>query len=171
MSSADRLLRAAAVALLLLTGACGFRPLYGDGAGATATRGLDATRVERIPNREGQMLRTQLELLFNSARTDAPTRYALNVSLTTNIRDVAIRKDETATRRNILAHADYTLTKIEDGSVMKRGNARATSSYNVAESDFATRVAQEDAIARLLDQLAVSIQTQLAIYFRETEAS
>jgi len=144
MSSADRLLRALVVGLLLLTAGCGFRPLYGEDAGGTAVQGLNETRVERIPDREGQLLRTRLELLFGSGK--APARYALNVDLSTNVRDVAIRRDETATRRNIIARADYALVRIEDGSVLDQGTARSTNSYNIAESDFATEVAREDAI-------------------------
>lgn len=165
MSSADRLLRALVVGLLLLTAGCGFRPLYGEDAGGTAVQGLNETRVERIPDREGQLLRTRLELLFGSGK--APARYALNVDLSTNVRDVAIRRDETATRRNIIARADYALVRIEDGSVLEQGTARSTNSYNIAESDFATEVAREDAIERSIEQLALSIQTQLAIFFRE----
>lgn len=167
MWSADRLLRAGAVGILLLTAACGFRPLYGNDAGATASQGLEATRVERIPNREGQILRTQLEILFDSGGVSVPTRYSLVVALSTNVRDIAIRGDETATRRNILARAGYTLVRIEDGAVLTRGGARASNSYNIAESDFATQVAQQDALARSLEQLALSIQTQLAIFYRE----
>lgn len=165
MWSADRLARALVIGLLLLTAGCGFRPLYGEDAGGTAVQGLSETRVERIPDREGQLLRTRLELLFGSG--SAPARYALNVALSTNIRDVAIRRDETATRRSIIARADYSLIRIEDGSVLNQGTARSTNSYNIAESDFATRVARDDAIERSIEQLALSVQTQLAIFFRE----
>src|SRR5690606_21492927 len=169
MWSADRLIRALVVGLLLLTAGCGFRPLYGEESGVSAVQGLNETRVERIPDREGQLLRTRLELLFGSGK--APARYALNVDLSTNVRDVAIRRDETATRRNIIARADYALVRIEDGSVLEQGTARSTNSYNIAESDFATEVAREDAIERSIEQLALSIQTQLAIFFRENDPS
>ena len=152
---------------MLLTAACGFRPLYGNDAGASATQGLEATRVERIPNRAGQLLRTQLEILFDSGGAGVSTRYALQVAMSTNIRDLAIRRDETATRRNIVARADYTLVRIEDGAILTRGAARAGNSYNIAESDFATSVAQQDALERSIEQLALSIQTQLAIFYRE----
>lgn len=171
MWSADRALRALVVALLLLAGGCGFRPLYGDQAGAEASEALSATRVERIPNRAGQRLRTQLEILFGSGSGLASTRYSLQVDLSTNIRDIAIREDETATRRNILARAEYALVRIEDGAVLTRGAARATNSYDIAESDFATIAARRDAVARAIEQLGVSIQTQLAIFLRQREVS
>ena len=153
------------VAGCLLLAACGFQPLYGTRPDGAPVEALRAVEVAIIPDRQGQILRNQLQLLFNPTGAPAPDAYRLAVALTTSGADALIRKDETASRLDLVVTAEFTLTSLPDGRVLHRGRARSVNSFDVVESDFATINAERDALEASLRQIAHTIQTQLAIYF------
>ena len=153
---------------LLLT-ACGFQPLYGERQGAPAVA-LKSIEIATIPDRQGQILRNQLELLLNPSGTPAQNSYRLSVSLATSGAEALIRQDETATRLDQTVTADYALTSLQDQRVVTRGRARSVNSFDVVESDHATLNAERDALEGNLRRIAHSIQTQLAVFFERDAA-
>ena len=156
------------LALPLLT-ACGFQPLYGERQGAPAAA-LTSIEIATIPDRQGQLLRNQLELLFNPSGAPAQNAYRLSVSVATSGAEALIRQDETATRLDQTVTADYTLTSLQDKRVLTRGRARSVNSFDVVESDYATLNAERDALEANLNRIAHSIQTQLAVFFERQAA-
>ncbi|MET4699434.1 LPS-assembly lipoprotein [Constrictibacter sp. MBR-5] len=161
-----RVARAAVLLLALALPACGFKPLYGTSDGGSGVSPeLAAVEVGNIPDRPGQQLRTHLELLLDPRGTGGPARYGLQVKLRSDTADVAIRRDETATRRDVSMWASYVLTDLNGGAVLTSGQARAVNSYNVVASDVATRAGEEDARDAALRRLAEELRTRLAIYF------
>src|SRR5690606_9967568 len=118
-------LKGAALAAALLSAACGFKPLYGtDGAPAAE---LAAIAVDPIPDRLGQQLRTHLEILLDPRGAGAPERYRLNIRLDVESDDVAIRRDETATRRVQAMPATYVPPYLSDSCVGPRRPATPVS--------------------------------------------
>ena len=162
-------LAAGTLLLALAVSACGFRPLYGTANGGAAPE-LAAIEVGIIPDRAGQQLRTHLELLLDPRGTGGPSRYGLQVQLRIASDDVAIRRDETATRRDLNVSAGYVLTDLADGRVLTRGRAIAVNSYNVVASDVATRAGEQDALDASLRRLAEDLRTRLAIWFDRGDA-
>ena len=154
------------LALLLAAGvaACGFRPLYGEREGGPV-EALKGVRIATIPDRPGQLLRNQLQLLLNPTGDPAPEAYGLAVTLTTSGNDALIRKDETASRLDLTVTAEFALSALADRRVLTRGRVRSVNSFDVVESDFATLNAERDALEASLRQIAHGIQTQLAVYF------
>jgi LPS-assembly lipoprotein len=151
------------IASTLLVG-CGFRPLYGTGGpGAAATGELQAVRIELIADRSGQQLRNALQHKFGAGR--APARYTLAVALSERVIETAIRRDETASRANLFLDAAYTLAELPGGKPLSQGVVRATNSFNVLPSDYATYVSEKDARERAVEELATALETRLALFF------
>src|SRR3546814_19443770 len=98
----------------------------------------------RIPDRVGQQLRTRLELLLDPRGTGGARRYGLQIQLRVDSSDVAIRRDETASRRNLAMNAGYVLTDLAEGKVPTRGKSTTVNSYNVVASDVDRQSAVEE---------------------------
>src|SRR3546814_3176865 len=119
------------VAVLTLAG-CGFRPLYATAEGGAADE-LATIEVGRIPDRVGQQLRTRLELLLDPRGSGGVRRYGLQIQLRVDSSDVAIRRDETASRRDLAMSAGYVLTDLPAGQVLTPGLSRAVNRYRPEE--------------------------------------
>lgn len=158
-----------AFALLLCLaplGACGFEPLYAERPGAV-TAALKEIRVDPIPDRIGQKLRTELQRRFNPLNEPAAADYRLTVAISEDVLGTASREDNTVTRVNLTLFGRYILRRIDGDTEVARGTVRSTNSYNVLASDFATLVAEDDARDRAVREIATAIQTRLALRLRE----
>lgn len=155
-------------AVLLLTG-CGFSPLYGtrhDTGAAAVGSGFDAIFIANIPDRQGQYLRNALiDRLYAHGRPAAP-RYTLTIApVNQKKRDLDITKSASATRAQLRLDTTMTLSDNVDGKVLLKRDLLAITSYNILQSQFTTRVSQDDAQRSGLDDLARQIEQQLALYF------
>ncbi len=157
--------RRALAGLLLLSG-CGFRPLYGERAESTpVAAGLETVRVGLIPERNGQLLRRNLEERLRSGQ--AAARYDLRVGLAYGIELQGFARDGTPSRVRVTATANWFLfDTASPPRLVTRGTERAFDAYNVPENQFfsaeTSRLATEQ---RLLDQLAEDIVRRLAVRF------
>jgi LPS-assembly lipoprotein len=157
-------------ALALMTfalSACGFQPLYGrpqDGSLSPAEHLADV-RIAPLPDRIGQQLHNLLRDRLNPQGQPRNPSYELQVNLTESRQELSIRKDETATRSNLLVSAQFLLQSVESGEVVLRGLATSTNSYNILTSQFATTYAELDARKRGLREISDDIRTRLSIYF------
>lgn len=148
----------------LLAG-CGYRPLYGErGAdGASVVDELALVRIEAIPNRIGQQLYNLLRERLNPQGKPGAPKYALKVTLTEQRENLFLEKDETATRANLTLKADFTLSRIDGGSVIAKGLSRSVSSYDILASQFASVVSEEDALLRGVRVISDDIKTRVAL--------
>lgn len=148
----------------LLAG-CGFRPLYGDfGDGDVGTRFL---RVEIDPakDREGQILNNELvRLLYGSREPERPI-YRLTMKLNQQTTSLVVRKSAFATRAYLDMRISFKLTDIATGAHVHSGNSRATVSYNILDSEFATLLAEKDARERGLRVLSQDMRVRLGTFF------
>ncbi len=160
-------------AALLVLGACalglvgcGFQPLYGQ-SGAGSSENLAAIQIDQIADRMGQRMRN---LLFDKLTPrGAPDRplYRLSVSLRESKQELAIRKDESATRANLTVIANFSLSVIQRPDIgTLSGTAASTNSYNVLQSEYATLSAENDARIRALAVLAEEIRLRVAAGLR-----
>ena len=168
MSSSDSLLARCGVtilALVLLAG-CGFQPLYGTTAsGGGATEKLGQIRVDPIPDRIGQQIRNFLLDRLNPYGQPARPVYRLIVEPTVLSTDLGIERDETATRALLQLNVQYSLLESASGRVVFSATARSTNSFNIVDSDFATKSAETDALERAAREVSDAIRIRLGIFF------
>ena len=162
MSCRSRRLPPLLLLLAVAAAGCGFRPLYAERDGAQA--GLAAIGVAPIEHRTGQRLRNLLLERLNPAGAPARPRYALGIRLAERKQNLAIRKDATATRANLVLTATYRLERRADGETLLRGAARSTNSYNIVDDPFATLAAERDARIRAVRELAEELKLRLALF-------
>jgi LPS-assembly lipoprotein len=157
------MIRTAAALLLCLTlGACGFRPLYGD---VRLSPQLASIFVDPIAEPAGFELRNSLIDLLRSDGEQAGKAYRLTITLTDTNQGVALQNDATITRYNDTVTANYVLTDAR-GEELRRGALTSLSSYNVANSPYATLSARQDSDKRAAQDLAQRIGLDLGVYFR-----
>lgn len=157
--------RSALLFICLALGACGFEPLYGENRGddTTVTASMAAIRIEAIPDRIGQKMYNMLhERLTPEGRIEEP-RYSLRVRLRESNDELLYERDETATRANLTIRADYELRRLEDDEVIAKGTSRATSSYDILSSQYATVVSEDDARERTARVVSDDIRTRVAV--------
>ncbi len=159
------------LALVPSVGACGFRPLYDQRQDAAVTADLAAIQINVIADREGQKLHNFLLDRLNSKGPAATPLYRLRVTLTTDRRSLALRKDETATRVNLTLTAKYLLRDLRTAKVLFEGRSRATNSYNILQSEFATLASLDDATTQAARELSDEIKTRLAIFLSQRRNS
>jgi LPS-assembly lipoprotein len=156
------------VAAALMLGACGFRPLYGTGSAVNTAEELALIKVEPIPDRVGQQVRNELVDRFNTGQSPASQRYTLYITLNEGTQQLAVQRNQLATRANYRLSASYYL--VEGGNRVFSSSRTVISSYNILSADFSTLTAAQDAQARATRELADAISTSLAIYFGEQRA-
>ena len=160
------------VLLAFAAAACGFRPLHGPPPSAapgakqlTTAEQLARIRILPLENREGQRLHNLLRDRLNPAGQPRKPAYTLALTLISTIQRLGIRKDETATRANLVLSASYVLRVAGSTAVVTGGSLRSINSYNILDAFFATTIAEADALKRGLRVIADDIALRLAVHF------
>lgn len=171
MSWFDRPVRMAVLVTAMCAAGCGFRPLY-QGRGEGSVRAMTGSiEVQPILDRSGQLLRNHLLDRLNPAGVPASARYSLAVEIRETIRELAIRKDEVATRANMTLIASYRLTRLADRRQVDKATVQSTVSYNILQNDFATISARDNARERGLRDLSEIIEIRLALFMNRERAA
>jgi len=139
------LLTAFALLLMVPLSACGFQPLYANGAAA------GNITVEQIDGRPGHALRKALIQELAAGLPGLEENATLTVILDSRLQRLALRPDEAASRTDIIGRAEYVLAT---GSNAISGKIDAETSYNVPTEPFADITAQIDANERVMTVLA-----------------
>lgn len=153
--------------LALATGACGFRPLYGEIGGKPGGQAVfDSIYVDTIPvERIGFELRNNLiGVLQGSARPEG-AKYRLEVTTSQGLEGIAVEPNASVTRYNFNLVAHYALSDIHTGAVLDHGVETTLSEYDVVSSPYSTLVAQQAAQQRATEDIANRIRVDLAVYF------
>lgn len=152
--------------MLALSG-CGFRPVYGTGGadnGVDAMEDLQATKINLIEDREGQVLHNLLLDRFNPKGQPTKSRHALDVTLEYTTVDRGTLIDATVTRAELTVKVDAILTAFDETKLFK---SRAVSTYSVSTSDYAAEVAKKNALDRTLVVIADDLRIQIATFFEK----
>lgn len=157
-----------------LLSACGFTPLYGtrspEGNSPSSLRSSFAqVEVSLIPDRSGQMLRNLLiDRLYSGG-------YPVNPSYTLKIEKLAeakgeldITKSAEATRAQLTIRTQMVLLDAKGVEVLRRPLSSITS-YNVLQSEFATRVTEENARGNAIAEIARQVELALSLYFHTSK--
>ena len=153
--------------LALVLSACGFQPLYGPTrAGvSSSTEQMAVIRIAPLPDRIGQQMHNLLRDRLNPAGQPRDPAFELRLTLSEARQELSIRKDETASRANLILAAKFSLHEIGSDRLLLQGQASSTNSYNILSSQFATTYAESNARSRGLREMSDDIRTRLGIYF------
>lgn len=153
--------------------ACGFSPLYGGTAGPNNVPGaFEEISIASIPERHGQILRNALMDRIYRSGTPAAPQYRVevnNLSLETEDLVETIRAD--VSREQVTASGTLRLIDLSTGEELFAQRIRAIGSYNVLDSQFATRISEREVTENVLNELALRIERALAVYFAGQSAS
>ena len=156
--------------LLMLSG-CGFQPIYGnlgtDAKTSNIETQLKQTEIDLISDREGQYLRNLLIDQLHNTGAISPALYRLNVSKIDETRkDLDLTKESDSTIAQLRLKTNVKLTRKSDQKVLLQKNIWTTTSYNILESQFTTRVSRNDARENGLKELARQIEQQVVLAIR-----
>ncbi len=90
--------------------------------------------------------------------------FVLDVDVTESKQSLAVRKDATATRANLIIVATFNLRNVQTEKRVFAGTVRSINSYNILDADFATLSAESDARRRAVRDLATEIRSRLGIF-------
>lgn len=160
------LLRLSVIIGLLALTACGFTPMYGS-SGHNAPKQLEQVDIALIPNESGVYLRNLLIDNFYQDGYPKSPAYTLSVANITEAKtDLDITIESDATRKQITLTAIMVLVDSKTGQAVLSRNLRALTSYNVLDSQFTTRVSEQDAREAALADLARQIENQVVLYLK-----
>jgi LPS-assembly lipoprotein len=158
--------------LLLLLTACGFTPMHGKYSAQSSQavqQNLAQISIANIPNREGQFLKNALIDRFYTDGRPSNALYVLDIEPIDEIlTDLDITKSSDATRAQLRLNTIINLKDKATNAVVLRRKLTAVTSYNILQSQFTTRVSEQDARENALNDLADQIERQLALYFNRT---
>jgi LPS-assembly lipoprotein len=147
-------------------GGCGFQPLYGARDNdAEVSSSLASIRIEPLRDRVGQQMHNFLRDRLNPGGQPSAPSYRLRVGLTESLSELAVRRDETATRANLRMDAKFFLLDENGQNALLTGRSSSTTSYDILRNPFATTVSEADARERALREVADNIRTRLAVFF------
>lgn len=159
--------RLTALGIAAVLGACGFHPLYGEidhreaGQSVFGSVYVDPIVGERI----GYELRNDLIDTLKGPDKPDSALYRLKVTTTQGTEGIAVEPDASITRYNYNLAAEYQLSNMRTGAVVKRGQQVTLASYDVVESPYATLVAKQNAQKRAAEEVAYRIRVDLAVFF------
>lgn len=167
MSSPRRILAIAALLGLTVLAGCGFQPLYGSSPNAVSQQDLSEVRIGPLRDRVGQLLRLRLAKTMHPRGQARVPKWQLAIDLNTTEQRLGIRKDETATRANLVLEAKFRLLGIPSNKVAFQGRSVITISYNILESRFGTVASRSDAERRATRELGDNIKNRVALFLAQ----
>lgn len=164
--------------LAAAAGACGFRPLYRkDASDPGVTRALAQIKIMNVRaekpeyDRLGQEMKNLLRERLTPDGAPQRPRYMLDSELRVSLARTGIQITEEATRARLTVRSRFTLTDAATKAVLYRGTEQSVNSYNVADSQYATLSAENDAAFRAVREISDSIRIRLAIFFERESGS
>lgn len=158
------------VAALTLSG-CGFRPMYGSHSAAAEKSSQSATAlstiaIDVIPDRSGQILRNDLvDRFYETGAPSSPTA-RLHIDKINVIKtELDLTKSSEATRAQLHIKTRMTLTDVATGANLLTRDLQTVTSYNILESEFATRVTEDSALESALHDIARQAELNLSLYY------
>lgn len=158
-------------AMMMLVAACGFKPLY-DQSGANdqiarqALIEMGKIKIERIPNREGQLFRNALIASINPRGEPSNPKYRLATSLSHSVRSSGTSLDDDAARNQLVATGRFTLNGDSlDAPILFTSKIHV--GFLVGSDGYVNNVARQDALNNALEQMVADARLQLAILLRD----
>ena len=156
--------------LVTLLYGCGLRPLYLKGK-QNPQPDLTAIEIRPIVDRKGQILRNLLLDQLMPKGPSAHPAYVLYVTVDVSLTNLGIRRNDRATRALMQVTATYSLKRKQDEAQLFSGTSRASSGYDILDSNFATLVAEKDALQHSMETIAQDINLRLSLLFSSDPGS
>jgi LPS-assembly lipoprotein len=160
------MMRSAALALILLLGACGLRPIYAGGSTGAVASGLRSVQVAPIPERAGWLVRNALADRLGGEVGEPG--YRLEVELDDDLTAFGIRGDAAVTRERRVLRARYRLVELSTGLVVLDATAGSDAGIDVVSSEYATVAAEQTAQERLAQMVADQMVARIALFMRNS---
>ena len=159
------------ISLVVITAAagCGFHPLYGEVApldDSFISEELSKIKVTLGSSRLDQIVYGNLLDRLTPFGIPDEHYYILSTMLFESKQGVALERDATVSRFNLVLDSEFNLKNIETGKIIFSGNVRAVAAYNVLRSEFANVIAERNARDRAAREVADEIATRISVYFR-----
>lgn len=150
---------------------CGFKPLHGQNSSAQQSNNAAALGqifIDSIPDREGQFLRNELIDRFYQSGRPAQPAYTLQIEkLDETETELDLTKSAEATRAQLRYSGTMILIDRNNGKELLRQPLSAITSYNILQSEFSTRVTEDNARLNALRDIARQIELNLSLYFNK----
>jgi LPS-assembly lipoprotein len=162
MSLSDR--ARAAAALLMAFGLAGcFQPLYGEAAHPGLVDDLKTVEVAPIKDRIGHYLGDDLVSKLNGSGETPKAKYRLTITVAQNSQTPTVSSQiNAADAATVIGKATFTLTKIDGGAVLYKGDATSAAVYDRSLQGFANLRASRDAEIRIARALSDEIALRVA---------
>ena len=144
---------------------CGYEPIYSKNI--NTNKELLSISIKNIKNRPGQILRNTLLNQLNPERERVIIKYRLIIELSESSTSLGYRRDMSATRSDLEVTAKYLLKNVKNDEIILKEDVKSISSFDVAESVYATLVAEKDAREKNLKIISDNIYTNLVIFFKK----
>lgn len=145
---------------------CGFQPLYGRGAGQSDTaKALGQVKIASIPDREGLALYNLLLDRINPGGRPTRPVYVLDSKLDVTYAGIGLNRDETTILRKADVTVDFAISK--EGKPVRKFRSTCSSTFSDSSNDYATTVAERDALQRCLRQVADEARLQVATFLKQ----
>jgi LPS-assembly lipoprotein len=164
-------MRALLLSLVLMLAGCGFQPVYGTRAEGGLSNTLRQVEVLPVPGRVGQVFVAALEDRLDPQAEGSSKRYELKPSVTVQMVPVSIAPDGTVARFRVLYDTRFTLYDREAGKRVASDRIQRSGSYQVInDAEYSAYVAEQDAIARGLEELAQDYFLRISNVLKDYEA-
>jgi LPS-assembly lipoprotein len=154
--------------LLMVLGACGFRPLYGsDSTSPGVANDLASVSIPEPRDRLSQLIRNDLMSTMRPAGTAEPDRYRLDIdAVATEDKSIEDSSNSRSARRaTVRVMADFELRDLSGGKTVYKGRTFSNVSYDDVQQSFADLQARTNALERGAHEIALDIRTRLAAHF------
>jgi LPS-assembly lipoprotein len=154
--------------LLMLLGACGFRPLYGtDSASPGVANDLASVSIPEPRDRLNQLIRNDLMSTMRPAGTAEADRYRLDIdAVATEDKSIEDSSNSRSARRStVRVMANFELRDLSGGKTVYKGRTFSNVSYDDVQQSFADLQARTNAMERGAHEIALDIRTRLAAHF------
>lgn len=156
----------AAVVLLLLLAACGFRPLYGtsnESVGVQAA--LASIAIPEPDTRLAQIIRNDLISAMSPPGRESSDDYTLLLQAVSSESSSIDTKTEGTARKTVRVNASFELVERRSGQIVARGKTFSQVSYDRTQRSFSDVQGQANALERAAHEVSVDIRTRLAAHF------
>jgi len=157
------------VPLLVLLGACGFKPLYGsDGTSPGVADDLASVTIPEPTDRLAQLIRNDLLSAMRPAGTGEPDRYRLDIDAKAmEDKSIEVKSADAAASRRLTVRvmASFELKDLSGGKTVYKGRTFSNVSYDDVQQSFADLQARTNALERGAHEVALDIRTRLAAHF------
>lgn len=153
------------VALALLLGGCGYRPLYGEIDGESVNGALASISIPEPKTRVEQLIRNELLSTISPAGGGSGGAYILVIEPEER-NELAIEEFNTDDiRRTVRLRATFRLTDTVAGKVIYSGKTFSQVSYDRVGAPFSDLQARTNAEERAAKEIGGDIRTRLAAFF------